>query len=335
MPADEPLTAVPESGAMTIRSDGHRPPASPPLTPDEQRVVDAVVTGVGTDAVAERLGVPGDAVIALMASALAKLATGPGRDGPDGNGGPDDSGGPGGPGSSVAAPATVVSLVGRFRVSSGGRDRTPAPGQPSSVVQLVALYGGRVHVEEVIEHLWPAVDPSVGRARLRNVLLRLRRTSDGLIGRDDDHLVLDPAATTDLVEFDRAVARAFALEHTDPVACAAAAADTLDAVDGPLLPGARYEPWAEAACEAFRRRQLALLDLVARLLAGRGNLDRALAYLDRAIALEPYDECRYLLGAQWLRAAGRRGGGRRYLERLAAAMGSGVGSVLALEAQVA
>lgn len=308
---------------MATRFDDHRPTAPPPLTPDEQRVVDAVVAGVGTDAVAEQLGVPADAVIALMASALAKLAAGPGGDDPDR------------PGSGSEPSATVVSLIGRFRVSSGGHDCTPAPGQPSSVVQLVALHGGRVHVEEVIEHLWPEVDPSVGRARLRNVLLRLRRTSAGLIGRDDHHLALDPAATTDLAVFERAFARAFALEHEDPAACADVAARALDAVEGSLLPGARYEPWAEAACETFRRRQLALLDLVARLLAARGSLDRALAYLDRAIAIEPHDECRYLLGAQWLRSAGRRGGGRRYLERLAAATGSGLGSEPAMEAQVA
>lgn len=150
-----------------------------------------------------------------------------------------------------------VEVLRGFRVMSGVQDVTPPPGQPSTVVQFLAVRGSGVHAEEMIELFWPMSDPVRGRIRLRNVLARLRRTVPGLVVRRGDLLVFGPSVEVDLAEFDDAAVRALA---TRDVALARRAVADLGVE---LLPGVRYEDWASGPRARSLARALGLLSLLA------------------------------------------------------------------------
>src|SRR5690606_30315962 len=138
-------------------------PHRPPLSADEQVLADAVAAGSSVQRIAESLLISTRTAEARLGRALDKLGS-PTRDTlhePD---------------APTAAPTYRCRLLGRFEVRLGDRDVTPPPGVLASCVQLVALRGG-LHVDELLEDLWPGVEPTRGRTRLRNVLARIRRAS--------------------------------------------------------------------------------------------------------------------------------------------------------------
>lgn len=210
---------------------------------------------------------------------------------------------------------TSVMVLGPFRVTRDASDVTPPPGHGANLVVLLALRGGRAHAEELIECLWPEADPAVGRTRLRNVLARLRRASGDLVVRDRDGVSFAGDVALDVRSFEDDIRQALALEPTDGPTSMALARRALACCDGEFLPEVRYESWAAAARDRCRQRALAALDLVARQAMGAGDAEQALEVNDQAIALEPYDEHRYLQAARWLVGTGRTGAARAVLTR--------------------
>ena len=206
---------------------------------------------------------------------------------------------------------TTVSLLGAFRVTRAGEDITPSQPQPARLLQILAVRNGRAHADELIEALWPDVDPVVGRTRLRNVMARVRRQAGtGLLARAADLVQFGDDVEVDATLFEDEAARALALATAEPNEAAALARRALERYDGELLPDARYEPWAAGLRDRCRQRLLALLDLLAQHAAGDSDLDGALEFTERAIQIEPLDEHRYLAAVPWLVASGRRGTAR-------------------------
>lgn len=133
------------------------------------------------------------------------------------------------------------------------------PGLRSAqLVQLLALADGhRLAREQVIEALWPQLDPDAGAANLRKAAHHARQA----LGRQDavvlhgGQVQLMPAlpVQVDARIFERR-ARA-ALDAGDPGACAEVARTW----GGELLPAARYEAWSEPARERLLALQAALL----------------------------------------------------------------------------
>ncbi len=208
------------------------------------------------------------------------------------------------PGSAVSAappPANVI-LLGRFAVERGGADVTPPPGRPSKLIKLLALKG-TLTLEAAIDALWEDdVDLATGGARLRNLLHRVRAASGPIVERHDGALGLERDATVDAQRFEQEAALALA---APPAERAGLARGALAWSMGELLPADRYEDWADAPRERIRRRQLALLDLVANDALERGDLDEAGRLLDAAIAADPLEEERYVRLARALVAQGR------------------------------
>lgn len=260
------------------------------LAPEERAVLRRIAEGEPLGAVARALTVPVDEVQRRLRAALAAVTAA--LDGTEA--------------------VTTIQLFGPFRVARGAVDATPPAGRPATVVQLVALNGGRLHAEEVIEHLWPASDPTTGRTRLRNVLARLRRASGDVVVRDGDALTLAPGVRVDLAEFDEAARAALSSQGPD---AADAARRALAVAGGELLPDARYESWADRHREAVRLRQLDLLGALADHERSHGRIEAALAHLDRALDLDPLDEGRYLEAIAWLEAVGRQRDVRRIVHR--------------------
>ncbi len=212
----------------------------------------------------------------------------------------------------------TVSLFGVFGVEVDGVDRTPAPGHPSNLVKLLALRGP-VPVDEAIEFLWPEVGASAGRARLRNLLNRIRDRSGDLVIRRGGSLCLADGATVDVTRFEELARAALAAGGAERVGTARRA---LGLHRGDLLVGDVYADWTVGHRERLRRLHLSLVDVVVDHALGLGDLDDALALLDTAIAAEPLDERRYLVAADALDRQGRRQQARAVLDRAVEVLGS-------------
>jgi DNA-binding SARP family transcriptional activator/ATP/maltotriose-dependent transcriptional regulator MalT len=205
----------------------------------------------------------------------------------------------------------AVILLGRFAVERGGQDASPPPGRPATLVKLIALRG-TITLDEAVEALWEDVDEEVGRARLRNVLNRVRSASGEVVVRREEALALGPGVIVDAARFEQEAAAALRAPAAARVGLARAA---LTRATGELLPGDRYADWASTPRERITRRHLALLDLVADDAIARGDLDEAGRLLDEAIALDPLEEERHVRLGRALLRQGRTAAARRVADR--------------------
>ncbi len=205
-----------------------------------------------------------------------------------------------------------VQLLGGFEVRRGGAPVELPAGRPEMAVKAVAA-SGRMTADALIEVLWPEVDPDTGRARLRNVLSRIRSAAGELLVRAGDDVELGPDVEVDARLFADEANRA--LSMPDALRANALARSALARYTGPLLPGNVYDAWATEPRETLRSQQLQLLDLVAAEAEAQQRVDEAVRFLDRAIAVEPYDENRYLRAARLRASQGRVGSARALLDR--------------------
>ncbi|MBI3154813.1 MAG: AAA family ATPase [Burkholderiales bacterium] len=171
-----------------------------------------------------------------------------------------------------------VQLLGRFAVSVGS-DGIPAQRWPSlratHLVQLLSLQPRhRMTRDQVIDALWPQLEPEAGAANLRKATHHARQA----LGRHDALVVQggelalwpDRPLVVDAEAFARRAEAALA--RRDAAECAEAAREYA----GDLLPGGRYEAWAEVARERMHARYVDLL--------------RASAQWEKLAQLEPTDE---------------------------------------------
>ena len=171
-----------------------------------------------------------------------------------------------------------IRLLGTFSVSVDGRDvpQDQWPGLRSAqLVQLLGLADGhRLPREQVIDTLWPQLDPEAGGANLRKAAHHAR-SALGLreaVVLQGGQVMLGPsiAIEVDAARFEHLAGEVLA--GRQPSACAEAASR----YGGDLLPGAPYEPWADAARTRLRGRYLELL--------------RASGQWERLAHAEPTDE---------------------------------------------
>ena len=130
----------------------------------------------------------------------------------------------------------TVSVLGGFEVRRGGRPVEVPPGQGRQLVKLVAVAGGRLSADAVIEALWPETEPEPGANRLRTVLNRLRDAAGDILVREDRQLRLSPDVQTDLQAFTGNARRAMALAATQSREAVSAARAALARYRGDLLP---------------------------------------------------------------------------------------------------
>lgn len=201
-----------------------------------------------------------------------------------------------------------VQVLGAFAVTGPTGDATPAAGLGARLVRLLAVSApGGIAVDEAAELLWPDLDSGRGRARLRNVLSRLRATSGELVVRAGDSLRLHPGTTVDLRAFEERAVEALTAAARGDGAAAGLAKAALALHTGELLPDLLYEAWTVAPRERARRRLLDLLGVLADHHRSTGRLDDAVRVLERAMVLDVYDEERYVVAAEVRRQQGRHG----------------------------
>lgn len=200
-----------------------------------------------------------------------------------------------------------IALLGGLRVHLDERvvGEHDWPGRrPAELVALLALAERRALLrDQVLEALWPHLDPEAAAAQLRKAAHHARQVlGEEAVALAGGRVALFPGATveTDVEDFERAAAAA--LKAGDVVACAHAA----ELGAGELLPEARYEDWA-----ALRREQLTRVrvDLLRRAGAWAGLVEA-----------DPTDEQAYRELMRAALAAGNRHAAIRWYGRLRTAL---------------
>jgi DNA-binding SARP family transcriptional activator len=184
-------------------------------------------------------------------------------------------------------PADVV-LLGEFAIRRGAVDVTPPDGLAATLVKVVAVRGP-THAEALIEEFWPDADLDTGRARLRNLMHRLRARCGELVVRRGDALALAAGVGTDLASFERAVVD---LQAADEARRPALARRAVSLYGGELLPDDRYTDWITTARERLRRRHVELLEVIAAAAERSGAMDEAMDLLRQAVEIDPLDDDR-------------------------------------------
>ncbi|HET9692538.1 MAG TPA: tetratricopeptide repeat protein [Acidimicrobiales bacterium] len=210
--------------------------------------------------------------------------------------------------------AVAVRLLGGFEViGAGGQPATTPPGMASQVVKIVAVRR-TVHIDELVELLWPDAAPGVGRRRLHNVLSRVRKAYGDVVVRSGETLTLDERVTVDAAEFTAAAASALAAPDggAGPMA---ALRDALGRYRGELLPGDRFADWAAGPRERLRQLALRCTTAAARAAVTDDDVTAALGWLEQAIEANPLDEGPYLDAARLLARVGQRSRAERMLAR--------------------
>ena len=164
----------------------------------------------------------------------------------------------------ASAPRYLVNVLGHFDVWHGDRDATPPTGRPSELVQLLAINGGRLHREQVIDALWPGESVRVGILRLPNVLSRCRARTGPLIGRHRHMLIFAAPHRIDLTEFLRLSEHAIRHADHNPTEAITAGTQALMLHRGPLLQDDPYAEWTQDARRHMARRQQLLLQALTR-----------------------------------------------------------------------
>jgi DNA-binding SARP family transcriptional activator len=200
---------------------------------------------------------------------------------------------------SVHPPGPVsIRLLGQFGVSVGGETpQAQLTRRAAELMQLLSLQPQRSLMnEQVVEALWPHLDPEAGSANLRKAAHHARQflgEPDALVLRGGRvYLWPDRSVDCDATHFEQAADEAMATRN--PQACKAAA----QLYCGDLLPDARYEAWTEAPRQRLRGKYLRLL--------------REAGDLERLVQEEPTDEAAHVQLMREELAAGRRSSALRW-----------------------
>lgn len=204
-----------------------------------------------------------------------------------------------------------IYALGHFRVqlpsSSGGREPAWSSTHSRTLLKyLVAAPEHRRSCEQVIELLWPEVDPDRGREYLRDTVSRLRRAlepdrkayglspyvikdreSVSLVVRGSERHV--PGAWLDTRAFEALGYAALAtFEHGHDLRPLAYAALAL--YRGPFLSLELYSDWAKCARQAGHRLWSTLVRRVAQVEYRERQFDRAILLLGQLLDVVPDDE---------------------------------------------
>ena len=202
-------------------------------------------------------------------------------------------------GVSGSVPETMrVWLLGGFQVSVGTRtieDKEWRLRKAAALVKLLALAPNhRMHREQVMELLWPNLNPKAAANNLRHALHNARLTlGSGLAAATSRYLQLrgellelspEGPLWLDVEAFEEAAASARRAHSPSAYQVA------LNLYAGDLLPEDRYEEWAEERREELRSTYLALLAELAELYEERKEFGPAIEALRRLLRSEPSHE---------------------------------------------
>jgi len=213
-----------------------------------------------------------------------------------------------------------IDLFGGFRVTVDGRavpDAAWSRRKPATLIKLLALAPGhRLRREQVMDVLWPELDPSAAAANLRKALHSARRAiapGDGtdLIVSVGELLCLpSDGLSVDVDDYWTLAATARRTQDADAYVSA------IELYQNGLLAEDRYEDWAVAPRDELRGDWIVLTAKFAGLLEARGELNEAVRIVQRLVAAEPLREENHAWLMRLHSLAGRRDEARRQYDRL-------------------
>ncbi len=190
-----------------------------------------------------------------------------------------------------------ISVLGEFRVRVDDRDILPKDWKrrkAAAILKILALAPGyRLHREQMLELLWPELDPDQAANSLYQALHAARRTLDPRPGNAERFLMLRDQVVqlnpnislwVDAMAFEKAVIEAHRQRDERTYQRA------LDLYTGDLLPDDRYEPWANDRRESLRE---AYVSLVLELAGSEGETNdhsATVAALRRILSADPLHE---------------------------------------------
>jgi DNA-binding SARP family transcriptional activator len=213
-----------------------------------------------------------------------------------------------------------IELFGGFRVTVDGRvvpDAEWARRKPAALIKLLALAPGRrLRREQVMDILWPELDPAAAAANLRKALHSARRALSAADGADrivsvGDLLCLSSDQVS--IDVEDYWVLATTARRTRDADCYLRAIELYQ--DG-LLAEDVYEDWAAAPREELRADWTALAIDFAEMLEAQGDLNHAARVVQRVVAAEPLREENHGWLMRLHALAGRRDEARRVYERL-------------------
>jgi DNA-binding SARP family transcriptional activator len=234
-----------------------------------------------------------------------------------------------------AAPVVTIRCFGGFRMEIAGRvvDLAGVRPRARSALRLLALHAGRfVHREVLIEALWSDLAPAAATRNMQVTISSLRGLIEPVAGRgraqllvrsgDAYGLVLPPGAYADTAAFTDAVRRWQRMRRSGSFAAEVDAMRTaLAAYGGDLLPEEGPADWAVEARDEFRQQATRVARELATAELSQGNVTEAVRAAEQCIALDPHDDegwqvllRAYARSATPAKAADAR---RRYAEMLA------------------
>jgi predicted ATPase/DNA-binding SARP family transcriptional activator/DNA-binding CsgD family transcriptional regulator len=213
-----------------------------------------------------------------------------------------------------------IRLLGDFDVSVGSRtigDDSWRLRKAAGLVKLLALAEGhRLHREQAMDLLWPSLAKKPASNTLRGALHAARKAlgaqGSEYLASEDGTLLLCPRSDlwVDTEVFEEAASTA--RRHHNPAAYRLA----IDLYAGELLPGDRFEEWAEERRADLRRLYLELLTELAELYREQREYDRAVEALQRIVAEEPTEEEAHASLMRLYALSGRQGEALAQYERL-------------------
>jgi len=224
-----------------------------------------------------------------------------------------------------AAPALRLQLLGGFRVWVGSsviEEDAWRLRKAASLLKLLALTSShRLHREQLLDLLWPDLDPKAAANNLHHALHVARRllTPAGpspFLRLQAELLSLAPADAlwVDAEAFESAAAQA--RRTADPGTYRAA----LSRYTGELLPQNLYEDWAADRREGLRGLYLSLLLELAGLFESMGQPGGAIETLQRAVSHEPATEAAHASLMRLFARTGQRHQALRQYEQLQQAL---------------
>ncbi len=226
---------------------------------------------------------------------------------------------------SSASNLLTIRLLGVFDVSVDDRVVEPSVWRLRKATHLVKLLalspGHRMHRDQLIDALWPEVDPDSALSSFHQALHAARRalepdrparSSNSLLRLHQQVLSLESA---DEVWIDAEAFQAAAIDARssgDLDSCTAA----LLLYTGELLPEDLYESWTQRARDSLRQLYLDLLLTTAQLQEERGAATEAIEMLRTLIDADPLNESAYAALMQLHARSGRRDQAIRLYQQL-------------------
>jgi DNA-binding SARP family transcriptional activator len=216
-----------------------------------------------------------------------------------------------------------VRLFGPLRIDALGTEvRTGLRTKARELLGYLLLHPAGATTDQIVDVLWPDVDPERGVQRFRTTLGNLR-SSLKLVSGQPDAAAVEWTGThyriqADLFDCDtwRFQAALHRATHEDDAAAQVAALEQVVACHrGDLLEGSGAM-WVEPSREDLRRRAIDALVHLSELHQEADNAEAALHAIERAITLDPYAEDLYRRAMRLYAHLGRPDGVRRTLRHL-------------------